>query len=254
MNCNGFAGLAKDLSTHNQTIIYDQRGTGQSQIPNIDSSTITMDLMIDDIETLRKHLGIEKWIVMGHSFGGMLASYYASLHPERIDGLILSSSGGIDLDLTTYVQQTINARLSEDEQKQANYWSQQMSNGDTSHAVRLKRGMALAPAYLVNKKYIPVIAERLTQGNSLINQLVWNNLRKINFDCAPQLRSFTKPVLIIQGKQDIIKEETAQKAKAVFPNAKLVIINNCSHYGWLDAPDVYMTAVKSFLVALDTIH
>lgn len=251
MNSNGFTMIAKKLSEHNQTIIYDQRGTGKSVLEKIDSSTITMDLMIADIEALRNHLGIKSWIVFGHSFGGMLASYYATIHPERIDGLILSSSGGIDLDLTTYVQQSINSRLTVAEYKEVDYWTTKINDGDTTHATRLKRGMALAPAYVYNRKNVPLIAERLTQGNNQINNLVWANLQKIKFDCAEKLSSFKKPVLIIQGKQDIIKEETAQKAHKVLKKSKVVIIDKCGHYGWLDTQDEYLDAVKKFIEKLN---
>ena len=72
--------------------------------------------------------------------------------------------------------------------------------GDTSHYARLEGGQRLAPAYVVDKKYLPVIAERLTQGNSTINRLIWSDLQKINFDCSEKLKAFNRPVLIIQGK------------------------------------------------------
>ena len=250
MNSNGFAELAEKLSHDNQTIIYDQRGTGRSTMEKIDTSTITMKLMIEDIEALRKHLNIKSWIVLGHSFGGMLASYYATQYPKSIDGLILSSSGGIDLELLSYVQESINSRLTIEQYKEVSYWTTKISDGDTSHATRLKRGMALAPAYLYNKKPVPMIAERLTQGNAQLNNLIWANMQKINFDCAPALASFNKPVLIIQGKQDVIQEKTALKAQKALKHSKVVLIDKCSHYGWLDAPDEYFGAIKSFLATV----
>ncbi|MFT3908491.1 MAG: alpha/beta fold hydrolase [Ferruginibacter sp.] len=247
MNSNGFAELAQKLSTNNQTIIYDQRGTGRSTLEKIDTSTITMKLMIEDIEALRKHLNIKSWIVLGHSFGGMLASYYATQYPKSIDGMILSSSGGIDLELLSYVQESINSRLTIAQYKEVSYWTTKLNDGDTTHATRLKRGMALAPAYLYNKKPVPTIAERLTQGNAELNNLIWSNMQKINFDCAPGLASFNKPVLIIQGKQDVIQEKTARKAEKALKKSKVVIIDKCSHYGWLDAPDEYFKEIKDFL-------
>src|ERR1700756_2018677 len=72
LNSDGFVGLAKLLSDHNNTIIYDQRGTGKSTLQKTDTSTITMQLMVEDMENLRKHLHISKWIILGHSFGGMM--------------------------------------------------------------------------------------------------------------------------------------------------------------------------------------
>ncbi len=244
MNSNGFAGLAQKLSKKNKTIIYDQRGTGRSEVSQLDSATITIDLMIEDIECLRKELKIKKWFVLGHSFGGMLASYYATKYPQSIDGIILSSSGGIDLELLDYVSTNINSASNADS---VDYWTNKISNGDTSHFAKLQRGKYLAPAYVFNKKHIPVIAERLTQGKPQLNGLLWTDMAAKNFDCAADLKDFKKPVLIIQGKQDIIEERTAIKAQKAFQNSKLVIMDNCKHYGWLDAEELYFKEINTFL-------
>jgi proline iminopeptidase len=206
-----------------------------------------MELMVRDMEALRKHLNIETWTVMGHSFGGILASYYATLHPERIDKLILSSSGGLNLDLLSYIGQSINGRLSKQERDSLARWNETIAHGDTSFYARLQRGKALAPAYLYNKKYVPIIAERLTQGNATINSLVFANLTHIGYDCTEKLKSFHPKVLIIQGKQDIIHEKTAHLAQTVFPHARLVLLDSCGHYGWLDKEAEYMTVVGNFL-------
>jgi proline iminopeptidase len=249
MNSDGFENLAVALSKNNQTIIYDQRGTGKSDLKTVDSSTITMKLMMDDIESIRKELRIEKWSILGHSFGGMVASYYATLYPEHIDKLILSSSGGIDLGLLNYVGEGIISKLSATEKDSVNYWTKKIADGDTSHYARLQRGRNLAPAYILNKKFIPVIAERLTQGNNTINQLMWTDLQRINFNCAEKLKTYTKPVLIIQGKQDIIEPETAERAHKVLSNSKVVYIDHSIHYGWLDNEEVFFKEVNSFLAA-----
>ena len=58
---------------------------------------------------------------------------------------------------------------------------------------------------------------------------------------------FKSPVLIIQGKQDIIKPEAAEYARRVIPTSHIVMLGNCGHYGWLDAEKEYLTAVRSFL-------
>ncbi len=244
MNSNGFAGLAQKLSKKNKTIIYDQRGTGKSEVSKIDSATITIDLMIEDIECLRKELKIKKWFVLGHSFGGMLASYYATKYPQSIDGIILSSSGGIDLELLDYVSTNINSASNADS---VNYWTNKISNGDTSYFAKYQRGKHLAPAYVFDKKYIPIIAERLTQGRPQINSVLWNDMSVNNFNCATRLKDFKKPVLIIQGKQDIIEERTAIKAQKAFQNSKVVIMDNCKHYGWLDAEEQYFREINTFL-------
>jgi proline iminopeptidase len=247
LNSDGFVDLAKTLSAQNQTIVYDQRGTGKSVMQKIDASSITMELMIDDMENLRKQLKIERWIILGHSFGGMLASYYATIHPDRIISMILSSSGGIDLDLLSYVSKNINARLTPQQQDSASYWSQKINNGDTSYFARWQRAKVLANAYVYNKKYALPIAERPTQSDLRVNNLVWQDMQKIKFNCAPKLSTFTKPVLIIQGKQDVIEERTSQKANKILKNSKLVILDHCVHYGWLDNRDMYLSEVEKFI-------
>jgi proline iminopeptidase len=247
MNSDGFVELAKALSKNNQIIIYDQRGTGKSTLPKVDSSTISMKLMVDDLENLRTYLKIKKWAILGHSFGGMLASYYATLYPENIECLILSSSGGMDLELLSYVSNRVDSRLTVGEMDSLNYWNKKISAGDTTFYARLHRGLALAPAYVYNRKNIPAIAERLTQGNSVINNLVWQDLQKIKFDCKDKLSHFNKPVLIIQGKQDIIKPETALEEHKILKTSKLVLLDSCVHYGWLDRPGEYFAEVEKFV-------
>lgn len=248
MNCNGFESVAKRLASKNyQTILYDQRGTGKSKLSKLNNQTITMKLMAEDIESLRKHLKIKKWIILGHSFGGMLASYYASLYPQNIEKMILSASGGIDLGLRAYAGQSIQNNLSKIERDSLEYYNSKIEKGDTTKTTRLGRGRALAPAYLFNKKHVSTLAERLTQGNATINNLVWEDLQKIKFDCKPQLKNFKQPVLIIQGKQDVITAETAEIAHKTLTNSKIILMDSCGHYGWLDAEDVYFNSIFDFL-------
>lgn len=250
MNSDGFMKLAEIIGKSNRAIIYDQRGTGKSVIPNIDTNTITIDSMINDIEIIRNHLNIESWIILGHSFGGMLGSYYASKFPEKIKGLILSSSGGINMDLFSRLD--ITSRLSQSDNDSLNYWNANIANGDTTYFARLQRGKFLAPAYLFKKSNVPVVAERLTQGNPTINRLVYQNMRKINFDCSEGLKEIKVPVLIIQGKEDLIDKKTAETAMKVVPHSTLVILKNCGHYGWLDQPKQYFRSINEYLKSLKT--
>ena len=246
MNSNGFEGMAKILAETQETIIYDQRGTGKSELKELNSKTISMKIMAEDIEALRKHLKIKKWNILGHSFGGMLASYYATIYPNSINKLVLSSSGGIDLSLLKGPN-LIEQNLSKVEKDSMNYWEAKIKKGDTSYTARLGRGRAMAPAYVYDQKYVPIIAERLTQGNSTINGLLWQDMQKINFDCAAKLKSFKNPVLIIQGKEDVISNQIGELAHKTLPNSKLILLENCRHYGWLDAKEKYFGEINSFL-------
>jgi proline iminopeptidase len=67
---------------------FDQRGSGQSTPRGELAENTTWDL-VNDIEALRQHLDIQRWVVFGGSWGSTLALSYAALHPERCVGLIL---------------------------------------------------------------------------------------------------------------------------------------------------------------------
>ncbi len=68
--------------------LFDQRGCGKSR-PNASLDDNTTWSLIDDIERLRIHLGVEKWTVFGGSWGSTLALAYAVTHPTRVEGLVL---------------------------------------------------------------------------------------------------------------------------------------------------------------------
>ncbi len=244
MSSEGFTDLARKLSAYQRVILYDQRGTGRSVLEKTDSETITVDLMVQDIEMLRQHLGIGKWNVLGHSFGGMLAAHYAAKHPERIVKMIMSSSGGIDLGLTAYVQEEIENKLGKTGRDSLSYWTARLETNETARAGRAR---VLAPAYLHKPGNAPVIAKRLTEGNAQVNALVWQDLRRIGFDHGKSFSGFRQPVLVIQGKNDILRVSTAQKIASSFVNSQLILLDKCGHYGWLDRPDSYFPLIEKFI-------
>ena len=69
-------------------VLFDQRGCGRST-PHAELEDNTTPLLLQDMETLRRHLGIERWLVFGGSWGSTLGLLYAEQHPERVLGLIM---------------------------------------------------------------------------------------------------------------------------------------------------------------------
>ncbi len=88
------AQLFDPATTH--VIVFDQRGCGQSRWPNqnflgrIHANTTAH--LVADIEALRTHMGIQKWLVYGYSWGSTLGLAYTQAHPERVLGII---TGGV---------------------------------------------------------------------------------------------------------------------------------------------------------------
>lgn len=78
-----------------RAVLFDQRGCGRSRPlasgPEADLRTNTTDHLVADIEALRRHLGIERWVVVGVSWGVTLGFVYAQRHPERVRAMVLGA-------------------------------------------------------------------------------------------------------------------------------------------------------------------
>ena len=79
---------ASSIPDHYRIVVYDQRGAGRST-PLGELTNNTTPHLIADLEALRRHLGIEHWMVFGGSWGSTLALAYAQAHPDSVTGLIL---------------------------------------------------------------------------------------------------------------------------------------------------------------------
>lgn len=95
-----------------QSITFDQRGCGRSrplvteELESLDTNTTTAQ--IEDIESLRRHLGIDRWMVTGGSWGSTLALAYAQAHPERITGLALIAVTNTSTEEVEWITETMS--------------------------------------------------------------------------------------------------------------------------------------------------
>ena len=85
-----------------QMIYIDQRGCGRSG--NAKNNDYSLERMVKDFEEVREALGIQKWVLMPHSFGGILANQYAYVHPEKIESMVL-------LNCTLHIASSANSGI-----------------------------------------------------------------------------------------------------------------------------------------------
>src|ERR1700729_2922974 len=87
-----FLPALQPMARHCQLVLIDERGSGRSErLKN--PKGYTLNHMVKDIERVRKHLRVRQFVVLGHSFGGILAQAYATRHPGRVLGLVLAGTG-----------------------------------------------------------------------------------------------------------------------------------------------------------------
>lgn len=252
LDCSGFESVAQLFAAWGyKAIIFDQRGTGQSTLEIVDSTSLNLRSMIVDVELIRKNLKLQSWHVFGQSWGGMYAAHYASFMPYRVKSIIFSASGGVNLDFMSYFSERQMSLLNKKDQDELNKLNSAVQSKPYDEKVRKKRAEILAKTYFYDDKYAPKLAPRLLKVDQKINSLVFDHLVKNKWDITPKTKSFTSPVLVIQGDTDIIKFDTAEKIAASFANSKLVKLSNCGHYPWIEKPIEFEQAIKEFKSEVD---
>jgi proline iminopeptidase len=83
-----YLGNLGGLSASRRLLMLDLRGTGRSAVP-ADSASYRCDRLVDDVDALRDHLGLERMDLLGHSAGANIAAVYAARHPGRVSKLAL---------------------------------------------------------------------------------------------------------------------------------------------------------------------
>lgn len=87
-SCAGTEALAQRLSKRNQVIVYDQRGTGQTRLPRLDTSTVNRAKLVEDLESVRSVLRLSTLTLIPLGTAREVAEAYATRYPQRVDGIL----------------------------------------------------------------------------------------------------------------------------------------------------------------------
>jgi proline iminopeptidase len=99
MQDSAYLGELGGLPAHRRLIMVDLRGTGQSAIPQ-DATSYRCDRLVDDVEALREHHGLDRLDLLAHCAGANLAALYAARHPERVGKLALITPSTMAVGIT----------------------------------------------------------------------------------------------------------------------------------------------------------
>jgi proline iminopeptidase len=250
----GFSGegmepVAQMIAKRARAIVPDQRGSGGS-IPK-DANRITLDETLADFEALRQSLGLEKWTVWGCSWGGMLALDYASKFPTSIKGLILAGSGGPSYAFIKAFSDNMRARKSADDLSAQRYWSQpEVVAKDPMRAV-IEVIRAMLPSQFYDRSKAHQVIAILKAGREHYNPEVDGLLSPAYDEGAPArieaLKKLDIPALIIHGRQDPMPESVALENQKLLRGSRLVWLERCGHWPWIEQPEAFEKAMFEFL-------
>ena len=240
----GMAALAKK----HQVVFYDQLGCGRSTATVIDESHITINSFVEDIETLRKALKFEKVTIVGHSWGGMLAMYYAVKYPKNIKKLVLMNtvaSSGIHDFVEELEKRTLPSAGDFEKLKV----SQEFINSDPQAIAQYYR--LFFQYYFHNPKDLEKLNLQLEPKGAATGAKVAKILEESIFvkytDQHDDLQKLKIPTLIIHGESDVIPMSAANSMAHSIKGSKLVVLKNCGHFPYIEQPTQWLEAVERFL-------
>jgi proline iminopeptidase len=241
--------VAEFLPASYQRVFFEQRGTGRSTL-ELTPDTMTLRNVVEDLEGLRLHLKQERLFLVGHSWGGMLAMAYAAAHPDRIDRMVLIGPGGPTLEFIKWFPDNIRKRLQPEELEAERYWDEAPKRGVDEDKAALEGTRAITPGYFFDRAKGLAFASTLKDGavHARVNLLLFGDMRK-QYDSRPGLQKVSRPVLIVQGREDPVGDKTAEDIHEAIKTSTLVFINECGHFPWLEQPEHFRKAVAGFLAA-----
>jgi proline iminopeptidase len=244
-----YLGLCQGIAKNHQCILVDQRGTGKSSPAVVDSSTISIALTLGDFEALRKQLGLKQWTVLGFSYGGYLASLYAESFPASVSSLLLLGSMGLNTDALAHFNDNITSRLWASDLEVMNYWSDPARTAENRNQAITEIIRAKMPGYFFDRKKSLLVSQTMKSSdfNFDLGDWLWKDIVKM--DIAKMEAKFARPVLILHGRQDPLGESVAQALARYYKKSKLIFIEKCGHYSWIEQPDNVFSSIAEFLAA-----
>lgn len=231
LDITGWQYIIEPLSQMFQVIVFDNRGTGRSEVT---PGKYTTRLLADDAAALLDHLRIDNAHVLGWSMGGMIAQELALAYPRRVDRLILSASSAKVTAKSSFIA-----------------WSniEAIKRGELETSVNWQLSFCFSKALFSNEALLFEIKERLLNPpypvtlDGLISQFA----AVVSHDRRRQLRGIKSPTLVLGAAEDGIIDIDQVKALALeIYNSQLRILPG-GHMYHVEYSELFARTVIEFL-------
>lgn len=231
------------LATQRQLIFFDQRGRGRSAVPpGIHASRIEFDA--GDVPALRIALGIARWDVLGHSWGGGIAMLATAQDLAATRRLVLVNAVGVTSHWLAPLHDAGVARLAEGAQARlAAFDTAALRAPDLDTHARYSQ--AFFPAWFADQQFAASVTP--PQSTSAVGAVVAARLRREGYDWTETLRDLPTPTLVVHGAADVLPLAEAARTAAHLGHARLLPIAEAGHNPFWEAPDAFFAAVHAFL-------
>jgi proline iminopeptidase len=239
-------------------ICLDQRGVLRSD----PAASVTVNDIVEDLEALRQALGIRRWVLWGHSFGGLYAADYALRYGPAVAGLIFEN-GTLDTDgsLKSMVRACAALLSSKGDQASSEALAALMAPNVSARERLLgyvrysqKLGSERERLYVHQEPLLDFFAKlvkasnlgnRWGQGNSQYEALVKDDA--LFADLRPRLKEITAPALMILGRYDHVTPPDQVEAFRNGPNRTVEMFDQSSHFVHVEQADAFSRSVLRFM-------
>ena len=235
----GFRPYLDPLGDEFRLLYVDERGQGLSE--RVDPATLSLVVFARDVDLLAEALGLERFAVLGHSFGAIITTKHA-IELGTAAAYVISSGGDSSAALEDDVAASL-AAMGEAGIPISASWEQEKvvaTEHELKELMRVQMPFHFAgdppPAYGMDTVGTPDVLRHFA------------NIGYGDFDYVPDLHRVAKPTLVIVGERDRVT--TTRAAKALhegIADSRLVVLPGVGHMSFVETPEPYIAAVTSFL-------
>jgi pimeloyl-ACP methyl ester carboxylesterase len=249
MDARGFGDLG-GIDEFATVIVMHPRGSGLSGPAPRDDLYLLMDYA-SDVEALRRHLGLDKPMVLGWSHGGMVAQQFASTYPGSLSRLILLDTSAYFGEFLSDIDAAVQAFrdrpwFPKSYEALRKEWAGEYRTDEDMTALwaeeikfYFKDFDACAGAYRLSTKNLPLRMAPLK---------CFNELEAPGMDLRGRLRKIVVPTLVIVGRHDFITTvEMAKEISGRIPDARLVVFEGSGHFVFVEEPEKLKATVREFI-------
>ena len=240
----GFKPSMSPLCDDMQVIYFDHRGQGRSD--RGDPARYTLDENVDDMEALRRHLGLGPVVSIGTSYGGMVGMAHAARYPAAVSHLVLvvtASHGGFIARA-----QALVAERGTPAQRDV---CETLWQGGFQTTEQLRHYYdVMGPLYArrFDRSQADAVRGRSTPSPEPLNRAFGPDGFLRGFDLRPELARITAPTLIIAGRHDwICPPEFSEEIHRLIPGSQLEIFEDSSHSIRIDEPQRLLRRIVDFV-------
>ncbi|WP_346928550.1 alpha/beta hydrolase [Clostridium sp.] len=224
-------------------IYFDQRGSARSE--GDEETDYSIDRLVEDMEEIRMKLGISKWIVMAHSFGGIIATNYAHKYEEFIDKLILLNVS-LSMEDSFKSQIYYGAKLLSEYELKTIDAKSDMEKWQQIVTILIKKDIFYKLQYEEYDNFIKLreVSNTIDSFNAtMANQGLSN--KEYFKSCFDLAKKITVPVLVVTGDEDYAVGPDHHK-NFMFPNMKTKILSG-KHMLYIENKMEIKSVIEAFI-------